>query len=235
MKICTFNIKNNYNQYQKEKAKDIVDFIDKNNIDILCTQELFDICKNDINNYLSRTNYKIYGKYRFKLNILRKINESVSIITNQKVISNETFHLPYLPSLLKRIATKLIIKIDNYGEICILNTHIDFKYDLAKKRQLKKLLNIITDEKRPIIITGDFNLKNNNPIFNGFVDNLEKLGIKRVPINEKTLKQSKYKRAIDHIFISNDFELKKVNVIKDLEISDHYPVLIDIEVINKGN
>lgn len=230
MKICTFNIKNNYNQYQKEKAKDIVDFIDNNKIDILCTQELFDTCENDITNYLSKTNYKIYGKYRFKLSILKKINESVSIITNQKAISEKTYQLPYLPSLLKRIATKLIINVDNYGEICIINTHLDFKYNLAKKRQLSKLLKIITDEKRPIILTGDFNLKNNNPIFNDFVDNLEKIGIKRVPVNEKTLKQSKYKRAIDHIFISNNFELKKLEVIKELEISDHYPVLIDIEI-----
>lgn len=230
MKICTFNIKNNYKEYQKEKAKDIVDFIDNNKIDILCTQELFDTCENDITNYLSKTNYKIYGKYRFKLSILKKINESVSIITNQKAISEKTYQLPYLPSLLKRIATKLIIDIDDYGEICIINTHLDFKYNLAKKRQLNKLLKIITNEKRPIIITGDFNLKNNNPIFNDFVDNLEKLGIKRVPVNEKTLKQSKYKRAIDHIFISNNFELKKLEVIKELEISDHYPVLIDIEI-----
>jgi len=156
--------------------------------------------------------------------------EIISTFTENTVSKLDLLSIFGNMSLLKRIATKLIIDIDDYGEICIINTHLDFKYNLAKKRQLNKLLKIITNEKRPIIITGDFNLKNNNPIFNDFVDNLEKLGIKRVPVNEKTLKQSKYKRAIDHIFISNNFELKKLEVIKELEISDHYPVLIDIEI-----
>lgn len=229
MKICTFNIKNNYNHYQKEKAKDIVDFINRNKIDILCTQELFDTCENDITKYLCKTNYKIYGKYRFKSKLLRKINESASIITNQKVLLDENYHLPHLPSLLKRVVTKVVIDTKEFGKISIINTHLDYQFEFAKKRQLKCLLKIINKEKLPIILTGDFNLKNNNSIFNKFVEDLEKLGIKRVPINEKTLKQSKYKRAIDHIFISDKFELKEVDVIKELEISDHYPVLIKID------
>lgn len=228
MKICTFNIKNDYDLYQKEKSKDLVGFINKNKIDILCTQELFNICENDIIKDLSKTNYKIYGNYRFKLGIFKKINEKVGIITNQKVLLDKTYHLPYLPSLLKRVVTKIIIDTNEFGKLAIINTHLDYMFDFVKKRQLKKLIKLVKDEKLPIILTGDFNLKNNNPIFNNFVNELESLNLKRIEINEKTLKQSKYHRAIDHIFVSNSIKVKNVEVVKNLEISDHYPVLIEI-------
>ena len=77
---------------------------------------------------------------------------------------------------------------------------------------------------------GDFNLKNNNPLFLNFINSLEEIGIKRIPLNEKTLKNSKYSREIDHIFLSDEFRLKEKRVVKDLEISDHYPVVVEIEL-----
>ena len=49
-------------------------------------------------------------------------------------------------------------------------------------------------------------------------------------LNEKTLKNSKYSREIDHIFLSDEFRLKEKRVVKDLEISDHYPVVVEIEL-----
>ena len=59
---------------------------------------------------------------------------------------------------------------------------------------------------------------------------LEKIGISRVPLDEKTLKLSRYSREIDHIFISDGFKVKNKQVIKDLEISDHYPVIVELEI-----
>ena len=49
-------------------------------------------------------------------------------------------------------------------------------------------------------------------------------------IKFQTFKASKYKREIDHIFLSNDFILKNKEVVKDIETSDHYPILIDVEL-----
>lgn len=232
MRICTFNIKNNYRTYNSKKAKQIVQFLKEYKIDVLCFQELFSKCRNDLHKEISSSSYQIYGNYRYKLKIMSLINEAVAILTNKKVIGNKTYKLPFLPSTLKRIATKIIIDDPDLGKVAIINTHLDFMYQMSKKRQLKKLLQIIKKEKLPIVLTGDFNLKNNNPIFNNFVSEVEKLGLKRVAVNEKTLKQSRYNRAIDHIFISKCFSLKKLEVIKNLEISDHYPVLIDIETIH---
>ena len=54
--------------------------------------------------------------------------------------------------------------------------------------------------------------------------------MKRIVFGEKTLKASKYSREIDHIFISDDIEVINKKVVKDLSISDHYPVIIDINI-----
>lgn len=227
--ISTFNIKNNYNKYQKIKATDIYKYVLNNNIDVLCMQEVFSKCRNDLEKNIEESKYKLYGKYRYRLRIFRPISEAVSVLTRKEVLKNDTFHLPFLPSLLKRIVTRVEIKTDEFGKIVIYNTHLDYKFDIAKKRQLKKLLKYIRKEHNPIIVTGDFNLKNNNDLFLIFIKEMNDIGLKRVEVNDKTLKQSRGKRAIDHIFISKEFKLKKFEVVKDLSISDHYPILVQLE------
>lgn len=227
--IATFNIKNDFNKYSKEKSSSIIKFLKDKEVDILCLQELFPSCEKDLIKKLLKIKYNIYGKYRYKMKLFKTINESTSIITKKKVLSNKTYHLPFLPSTLKRVATKIIIEDEELGHIAIINTHLDYKYIFTKKRQLQKIISLIKNESHPIILTGDFNLKNNNPIFCEFIAELEKLGINRVPVHEKTFKESKYKRAIDHIFINEEFKVLEYMVIKDLSISDHYPVLVKIE------
>ena len=60
--------------------------------------------------------------------------------------------------------------------------------------------------------------------------------MKRVPILENTFKTHKDKKAIDHIFISNDFTIKKFEVYKKLNISDHYPIILEVgDNIEKEN
>ena len=226
--ISSFNIKNNYSQYTKEKANQIITYLLDNKIDVLSLQELFLLCEKDLVPFLHKHKYQLYGDYRFKWKLLDPMNEKTPIITNKKVRSNQTTHLPFFPSPIKRIATKVEIEDQELGLITIINTHLDYKFNFVKKRQLKTLLKLIEKEKNPLIITGDFNLKNNKEIFNDFIHSLEKLHIKRVELNDKTLKQSKYHRAIDHIFISETFKVISKEIKKDLPISDHYPLLITI-------
>lgn len=233
LRISTFNIQNNIRDYKIEKARILKKYLEQNNIDILALQEMFSSCEKDLIPFLKKIKYTLQGNYRYKLKIMNQINESNPIITREKVLNTKTIHLPFLPSTLKRIVTISELETSDMGNITIMNTHLDFMFDQSKKRQLDFLLKLIKQQKGPIVITGDFNLKNNNEIFNKFCEQLELLNIYRVPINEKTLKSSTGKRAIDHIFISNDFVLKDVEVIKNISISDHYPVLIKVDKNNK--
>ena len=227
--ISTFNIQNDINNFSHDKTEQIINYIKEYKIDVLNLQEVYSKVNDDLIKELKKMNYISTGNYRFLLRkTLNKINEKNSIITNHKVLYTRTYHLPFMPSLLKRIITKTVI--DYEGEkVSIYNTHLDFMYTLSKKRQLKRILSILKKDKNKIILTGDFNLKDNKEIFQEFIKELEILGIKHININEKTFKPSRYHRAIDHIFISEEFKLVSKKLITDIETSDHYPVLIKIK------
>lgn len=227
--ISTFNIQNTGKDYSNEKHQLIIKYLCDENIDILALQELFIDCERGLLPRLKQLNYTLSGDYRFHLNLLKKINEKTPIITNQTLVATKTIHLPFFPTPLKRIATKAVVKTKELGEVTIINTHLDFMFDFVKKRQLKKLIQLLKKETHSIILTGDFNLKENNPLLQNFIDTLKEINIIHIPVKEKTLKNSKSKYAIDHIFISKEFNVVEQKVIKDLAISDHYPVLIKIK------
>ena len=224
--ICTFNIQNDYGDYSVSKRDKIIGLLKNNHIDIYNLQEVYSKIDRDLKKSLKALSYTICGTYRFL--IPNKYNEKTPIITNKQVIRSKTYHLPFLPSLLKRIMTKVEIE-DNGKVISIYNTHLEVRNEKVKERQLKKILKILKKDSNPIILTGDFNLKTNKEIFNNFVDELKKMGIEHIDALDKTLKISKYHRAIDHIFISDTFELISKKRITDLKTSDHYPVLVEID------
>lgn len=227
MIVSSFNIQNNINEYSIDKTKEIVKFLENNNIDILGLQEVFSPCSEDLEKSFP-DNYKMRGNYRFfSRNLLKKYNEKTPIVSKYRIIKHKTYHLPHFPSLLRRVMTKVVLDIDG-EEVSIYNTHLDFQYMYARKRELKKILRILRRDTNPILLLGDFNLKNNKQIFIDFEYELNKVGIRRVSFNEKTLKVSQYKREIDHVFLSYEFELISKRVVKDLDISDHYPVIVEI-------
>ena len=227
IRISSFNIKNDYKNYNLNKTKEIYNYLINNNIDILGLQEVYSKLDIDLRKLL-KNNYNYNGNYRFLL-MLNIINEKNPIITKYPILFNKTYHMPHLPSLLNRIVSLNIIKYKNY-RISIYNTHLDYKYESVKLRQLKYLYKLIEKDNNLIILMGDFNLKNNREIFNKFCYLLEKRGIKRVEFNDRTFKESRYHREIDHIFLSNEFKVIKFEIIKYLDISDHYPIMVDIEL-----
>ena len=227
MIVSSFNIQNNYSNYSIDKTKEILNYIEKYHIDIIGLQEVFSPCCRDLEECINNK-YCMKGTYRFQSKLLlRRVNEKTPIVTRYKILENKTYHLPHLPSLLKRVMTKVVIDVDG-KEVSVYNTHLDFKYMYSRKKELDKIFNIIKNDTNPIILMGDFNLKNNKQIFIDFENKLKELGIRRVEFNDKTLKISKYKREIDHIFISKEFKLNDNYIIKNLDISDHYPILVDI-------
>ena len=229
MIVSTFNIQNDYSCYDKSKADIIYKYLKDNHIDVLGLQEVFSKCNNDPCN-LFKDNYQMIGNYRFISKILlNRFNEKNPIITREKILSYKTYNLPFLPSVVKRVITHVVIEHKG-KEISIYNTHLEVRNLNVKKRQLKMIYDLLLNDPREKILMGDFNLKNNNFVFLNFINALESIGMKRIVFGEKTLKASKYSREIDHIFISDDIEVINKKVVKDLSISDHYPVIIDINI-----
>lgn len=226
MIISTFNIQNDINHYKKSKTEEILKYLVNNKIDILGLQEVFSKCNDDLLNIMENS-YKMVGEYRYFFKFL-KSNEKNPIITKYEILAYKTYYLPSFPSKIKRIMTNVVIKYDS-REISVYNTHLEVSLKKVKVNQLNKIYEILKKDQRPKIIMGDFNMKIDTPLFKSFISLLSNLGITRVPIEEKTFKSSKDVKAIDHIFISSEFNLINFKVIKELNISDHYPILVDIK------
>ena len=99
------------------------EFLDDYNIDILGTQEF-------VYWYLERARkvindkYSINGKYRYPLLVLKKYDETNSIICKETVTECKTCHLPFLPNIIPRILTKAYIDTKEFGLITFYNTHL---------------------------------------------------------------------------------------------------------------
>lgn len=229
LRISSFNIQNDFSKYNINKSKEIYNYLVQNKINILGLQEVYSKINKDLIKLLP-SKYTYNGNYRFFSKIiLNRINEKTPIITDKKVKFSKTYNLPHLPSLLKRVVVKNVINYKGY-DISIYNTHLDFMFESVKLRELKYLYKLISKDNNLIILMGDFNLKNNKEIFNKFCSLLEEKGISRVEFNDRTLKMSRYHREIDHVFLSKEFNVENYSIIKDLEISDHYPIVVDVEV-----
>ncbi len=256
IKIVTLNTQNKFNIKNYDGGNNVAKFIKlltDYDIDILATQELV---RRYLNNIKSKLNnkYKGVGNYRYgnffitrKIKYLDRYNESNTIFTKHEIVLEKDIRLPWIPRTIKdlkdglnkyksitpRIITEAIIKVDN-KKIRILNTHLDKRIENVKKRQLKKIIKEIKKKNMPTVITGDFNLGIDDKLMKEFMKELEILKITRVPYNNKTFKRSKNDIAIDHIFISKDFKLKKFGIIDYkyfADFSDHYPLYAEVELL----
>ena len=226
MRLSTFNIKNDFNYYNKNKALEISKYLKDNNIDVLGLQEVFYKCDRDLKKLLD--GYNMVGKYRFLFKLFHPTdNEKTPIITNRNIIESTTYRLPYYPSNLKRVMSHIVV-LEGDKEISIYNTHIESRIPKVKEKQLDKIFEIISKDNRPKILMGDFNLKDSDIIFKNFINKLKELGLIEVEINERTFKTEKDNMAIDHVFIDSSFKIKTCEVVKTLAISDHYPVMIEV-------
>ena len=229
MIISSFNIQNDVRNYKNNKSINIFNYIKKYNIDIIGLQELTYKYNNEITK-LIKNYYSIVGKYRyfFKLLSLYK-NEKNPIISKYTIISNKTYHLPSNGSKYKRILTHAVIIYKN-SEISIYNTHLELYDKNIKEKQLNYIFNIIKDDRRPIILMGDFNSKIDSDVFNNFILKMKNIGINRVCLKGNTYINSNDNMAIDHIFISEEFSIKKKKIMDNIKFSDHYPILVDLEL-----
>lgn len=235
MVIGSLNIQNkfyirHYNGVSKEYdyPKLLQQLLDTYQLNCLGTQEL-------VRPYLENLNlssYQIIGDFRLPNHFFSKYNESNSIITKEEVLTVTTKRLPIFPSIIPRIITIATLKTKEFGHICMMNTHLSLYHKGIQRRQLQKIIHFIQNSAFPVILTGDFNMTIHNPQLQEFITTLASLGLKRVPIFEKTYKKHRHNLAIDHIFIPQSFIIDEIAVIKDPTLatfSDHYPILVTVK------
>lgn len=255
LKIGTLNCQNNTEnrQNRNDHASLLAEHILERKYDILGTQELTMKFTRRVDSYLKE--FDFYGDYQYGRGfigkyfpIIKTFNQGNQIITHIPVESTRTRTLPWIPfsikdffralrkpSLERRIVTRIELETER-ERIYILNTHLDYYTPSVQKRQLKYLLKRIKKYKNygSIVLMGDFNLEADVPLFSNFIEELEKLDIVRVPVNEKT-NADKYreKTAIDHIFIPKNWKIIACGTV-DMEelsnITDHKAVYVEVDI-----
>lgn len=236
--IATFNIQNKYKLKNYSgvdefgnHVKSLVDFINRYHIDILGVQELTKPYKNNLYSILSK-DYKIIGKYRFTslgnlIPIIKKYNESNSIITKYPLLNFDTKRLPFFPNIPRIITCTSFVIHDR--KINVYNTHLDQKSDKIRKKQLKTVLSMIEKSKCECILMGDFNCSIKHDYFNRFVSNMEQLGMNFVHVDRPTHISKKY--PIDHIFVPKKWTIKEKKVVEvGFKTSDHMPIVVKLQV-----
>lgn len=238
-RIMTFNIQHGLNFIKllnKERVIDldsVVNTIKENNVDVVGLNEVY----NDINNVVTVEQAKYiseklgYNYYYFGQSIT--IKETIgygNAILSKYPLSNFVVHKIEDPIIKDEdvfYESRSIIECNallNDENIKIFVTHLG----LAKSEQqngVNKLMELIKDEKT--ILLGDFNMEEDN-------DNIKLLSTKiknnsyLIEGNNKTYPSNKPNIKIDYIFTKNIL-VKKCEIIKKI-VSDHYPVIIDIEI-----
>jgi len=244
--IATINVQNKYQLkrydglYKNEDhVKMLLELILQYHLDIVGLQEVNPRYFERLSQLLYK-NFTCYGESRYPKNLLTNhigvlttFNESVPIITRLKVLSKKTKLLPWISSMVPRIVTIMELSTREFGKVVVLNTHLDHRKNKTKVKELQYLLQLIRKIGVPVILMGDFNMTNKNDDFRKFVTELQTLGIFHVDVLEKTFKEATTNRAIDHIFLSQVFEVEQVIIEKSQKyqnFSDHYPVILKLRL-----
>lgn len=230
MKIITFNIQNNFLKKENDKKDKLIDFINKENPDIICFQELtYNLKKYIEDNIL---NYNLIGISRYQTNSLIDEYNSILIKNDIKILNSQTFSLytkhkhDYF-SVFPRICT--YVKLQKNNQIFqIYNTHLDHLFNYTRKKQLdvlkKYLYNI---EQIPTIITGDFNMNKNNKIIKEFLNtNFINTGF---ALKTPTLRHFRT-LPIDYIITTKNIHCKSIKANKKVCLSDHYPLIAKLKI-----
>ena len=134
-----------------------------------------------------------------------------------------------------RICSWVLLKDKISGKsFYVFNIHIDHESQISREKSTKMLVAKISEKKLPIILTGDFNCDENNPavktiLESGLIDSYRKLNEKKDGEGTFHLFTGKTNgERIDFIFVSNDFDVKKSEIIHTSYNgrfpSDHFPV-----------
>ena len=238
-----------------DNAKVLANHIENTGYYFLGTQEITRVFSRKILSNLSK--YRLYGNYILgssklvrSIPIFNSFNEKNAIITNKFVEKNYTKTLPWFPSnpkdlmdalihgsIMPRIVTVAKINDSRVGSIYVLNTHIDYQIRNIQDKQLRRIYRIAKSLSYyyPVVITGDFNMEVGiDSHFDEFIQGLERLGLKRVEVNNKTnAEKFSNKTAIDHIFIPGSWMIENAGLINDDRlntVTDHKGVFADVKV-----
>jgi endonuclease/exonuclease/phosphatase family metal-dependent hydrolase len=117
-----------------------------------------------------------------------------------------------------------------------LTTHLQviirFKSSRVRVFQVKKIISVIKNLNKNVVLTGDFNSKLDNKEMKLLSKILSRIGGTKptwttVPFDYKDWHIKGLKYRLDNIFISEDLKARNFRILRS-KISDHLPIMADI-------
>ncbi|MEM3374341.1 MAG: endonuclease/exonuclease/phosphatase family protein [Candidatus Woesearchaeota archaeon] len=230
MKILTQNmwlLPFGFSKDNKKRLKLLVDYIEKNEIDIICLQEVWK------NSYISYLKKNIKKKYFFSYNKTKFWNKSGLIcLTKIKPKNVEFFEFKKSKDnpLINKIAKRGFLKL-SFKEYDIYNTHLYYKTDIkiGLKIALKEFEQLKKNIHRFSIICGDLNI--DKKIFDKintfyYADNIENTFSSKNKYSKKWWeKKVILDKKIDYILTTKKVNFKSYAI---EGLSDHEGILSEI-------
>lgn len=211
MKIISYNIHRGTDKTKKDTLDEIIKYLKKQDSDIICLQEVVESVYKKLKEGL-----KLDGCF---VENVKSQHYGTCIFSKHKIIDKNHVLLPSEKE--QRGFQHIKIKTKNNKSINIINAHLGLGNE-EREKQIKEILGFINKNLKESIgnvICGDFNQKNVQ------VKNYRDVAIS---LKKDTLPTFSDKR-IDYCFFNDNLAEQSYKVEK-VNMSDHYPIIIDFQV-----
>jgi endonuclease/exonuclease/phosphatase family metal-dependent hydrolase len=253
--IATYNIRydspTDEGNMWKDRSSHLINLIKFHKMDIIGTQEGM---HHQLEEMKQGLNFPYIGIGRDQGD---EAGEFSAIFYNPKklnVLEENTFWLSETPDKpskgwdanLNRVCTWGLFDHAEFGRFYVFNVHYDHMGQQAREESSKLLIRMIGEinqENLPVILTGDFNVTDDNPAYQtiqqdpGLEDSFH---LSQTPVigPPGTFNAFQWDRLpkdrIDYIFVSPTFEVIRHGVLSDnygkKYPSDHFPVLVEVKM-----
>ena len=241
IKIATFNIQSGirttkgYWQYlvsfwkyvlphSSEAIKRVADFMNSEGIDIITFSEIEgksfrgrQIDQADLISDLTGFRQNIF----FPTHVFGKIiHQGNAVHARHPIVSSKNHRLSGQGE--PRYLSEAVLEVEGQ-KITVFVTHLSLG-KVKRRGQLDDIVKIINNTTPPIVLTGDFNTSNESELL--VLNNTKLVRI----ATENTYPAWEPTRCLDYMFISPEFEVVKSYVPKNLDISDHLPIVLELRL-----
>jgi|GEM_PF-1170595 len=114
-------------------------------------------------------------------------------------------------------------------EVDVVSVHLDFARRSNRQRQVDKMINILSERKRPLIVMGDFNCEweNRTSAIRRLATGLQLRTVESDRELAVTFRGTG--QRLDWILVSSEFEFRSYEVLPDV-VSDHQPMVAWVDL-----
>lgn len=207
-----------------KNVKSLINFINKEKLDIISFAEIEggswrskSVNQVDLISKKTGLNHqKFFPSYRMG----KIINQGNAILSKHPILSVKSQKMPGKGE--SRYLVKAKIKIGK-KKITYFTTHLSLKKKYNSK-QIKFIANEVKKQKGSVVLTGDFNADEK-----ALVILKKNLRLNKVS-SSNTFPSWNPHLTLDHVFLSKDFKVRKKHFFKNVKISDHVPISVEMSL-----